>query len=79
MRRLVALGLLVLAACQPMNDHGHPHDESGGHSTGNGVPVIKETIWSDQLELYLEFPALVVGKISRFASHVTMLDDYTVL
>lgn len=34
------------------------------------------TIWTDQAELFVEFPTLVVGEISRFAAHFTVLDGH---
>jgi membrane fusion protein, heavy metal efflux system len=34
------------------------------------------TLWSAKTELYLEYPALVKGEGSRFAIHLTRLDDF---
>lgn len=34
------------------------------------------TLWSSKTELYLEYPALVKGEDSRFAIHLTRLDDF---
>ena len=34
------------------------------------------TLWSSKTELYLEYPALVQNEESRFAIHLTRLDDF---
>lgn len=42
----------------------------------NEFPTKSETIWTDKTELFVEFPALVVNEPSRFATHVTILNDH---
>src|SRR4051812_26018049 len=37
---------------------------------------LKATIWTRGGELYLEYPALVVGHKERFAIHLTRLTDF---
>ncbi len=73
----VFISLLVMS-CQSMEEpHGHPHDAQGGHNVaGDGVPRVDATIWTDKTELFVEYPALVVGQTSRFAAHVTILDKH---
>ena len=39
-------------------------------------PTKSATIWTEKTEMFVEFPALVVGKSSRFAAHFTMLDGH---
>ncbi len=39
-------------------------------------PTKSVTIWSDKTEMFVEFPALVVGKPSRFAAHFTILENH---
>ncbi len=34
------------------------------------------TLWTDKTELFVEFPALIVGNTSRFAAHFTVLDKH---
>ena len=40
------------------------------------IPTKSITLWTDKTELFVEFPALVVGKNSRFAAHFTVLDKH---
>lgn len=77
MRYIIVLLSLMVFSCQSMEDHGHSHDEEGGHSnTSDGKPSVDFTVWTDQTELFVEFPALVVGETSRFAAHFTVLDGH---
>jgi hypothetical protein len=34
------------------------------------------TLWTEKTELFMEYPALVVGKEARFAAHLTRLSDF---
>lgn len=74
-RNFVVCILLLSASCQTADNHGHSHDESGGHSHGDESSV-DYTFWTEQTELFVEFPALTAGKISRFAAHFTRLDGH---
>lgn len=49
-------------------DHGHDH---------GGAEAIAVTTWTDDTELFVEFPPLVVGQESPFAAHLTMLDGFS--
>ena len=50
-------------------EHGHDH---GGHDEA-GIVI---THFSHATELFVEFPAFVVGEESAFAAHLTYLDSY---
>jgi membrane fusion protein, heavy metal efflux system len=41
--------------------------------------ALSVTRWSDKTELFAEYPPLVVGSTSRFAIHLTGLDDFKAL
>ena len=56
-------------------DHGHAHDAHGNHLE-NDVPILSKTIWTDKTEMFVEFPALVVGQASSFATHFTQLEEH---
>jgi RND family efflux transporter MFP subunit len=43
---------------------------------GEEIPRLSHTVWTDNTELFVEFPALVVGNGSRFAAHFTVLDKH---
>lgn len=74
-RSSIVLFALLLGACQQKTeDHDH---SSGGHGhEHSGKPSADYTVWTDQTELFVEFPALVVGESSRFAAHFTVLNGH---
>lgn len=79
---LPALASLLLAACgQPgPEDQDHEHaDEGADHAHGSADSTLIYTDYTDVTELFVEFPALVVGEPSTFAAHVTRLADYAPL
>jgi RND family efflux transporter MFP subunit len=41
--------------------------------------VLRVTRWTDQTELFAEYPPLAVGETSRFAIHLTRLDSFKAL
>ncbi len=47
------------------SDHGHDHDQE----------TESVTIWTDALELFVEFPFLVVGEAHPFLLHLTHVDS----
>ncbi|HUG98733.1 MAG TPA: efflux RND transporter periplasmic adaptor subunit [Gammaproteobacteria bacterium] len=75
--RLLAVVLsLALSACErlPHIGHDHPPDQAPAHEEDNAA--LAYTHYTDQTELFVEFPALVVGRSSRFLAHVTRLADF---
>ena len=78
MRYIIILLSLIVMSCQSTEDNGHSHDEEGGHAHAGeeGKPAVDYTIWTSQTELFVEFPALVVGETSRFAAHFTVLNGH---
>ncbi|WP_215224380.1 efflux RND transporter periplasmic adaptor subunit [Echinicola shivajiensis] len=79
MRYILVLFWALVFACQSpkVEDHGHSHEEEGAHShDGDGRPSVDHTVWTEQTELFVEFPALVVGQTSRFAAHFTILNGH---
>lgn len=71
---IVCISLLFFS-CGNNAEEGHAHDAEGNHLS-SGVPAISKTIWTDRTELFVEFPALVEGKTSKFAAHFTVLDNH---
>lgn len=66
---------LFLFSCGNNEEEDHAHDAEGNHLSTE-VPAISKTVWTDQTELFVEFPALVEGKTSKFAAHFTVLDKH---
>lgn len=73
---------LLLSAC---GDSSHPHANDGSHPVAteaghdHGASGEKITHFTDQTELFVEFPRLVVGEKSTFAAHLTRLADFRAL
>jgi len=75
MRYVILMITLLLASCQAKEEEDHAHDENGGHEVAE-IPTLDATVWTDKTELFVEFPALVVGATSRFAAHFTIMDKH---
>ncbi|MFT4738693.1 MAG: cobalt-zinc-cadmium efflux system membrane fusion protein [Cyclobacteriaceae bacterium] len=74
---LIMLMVVIFGSCQPAEEDGHAHAPDGSHVTnGEEIPTVVTTIWTDKTELFVEYPALVVGNTSRFAAHFTVLDGH---
>ena len=59
------------ARAEEHDDHGHGH----GHGEHDGASEVV-TLWGERTQLFVEFPALVVGEDSPFAAHLTRLTDH---
>jgi RND family efflux transporter MFP subunit len=75
MKTLHAAWLAMLLAC---SSQPKPAQEGRSHAADER-PGLSFTHWTDHSELFVELPALVVGKESAFAAHVTDLTDFSAL
>lgn len=78
-RILAALLVFALNGCdQPATteDHGHAHGPSEDAHDHAGGESLVYTNYTEQSELFVEFPPLVAGQASTFVAHVTRLADY---
>lgn len=68
-----AIIALSFGAC-----HSHSHDGAHDHGAAeeNRPPTVAITHWTEQTELFVEFPSLIVGEESPFAAHFTRLSDF---
>ena len=71
---LIVLAFLAMS-CNNKAEDAHAHNPDGSHE-GEEIPRLDHTIWTDKTELFVEFPALIVGNPSRFAAHFTVLDKH---
>jgi RND family efflux transporter MFP subunit len=71
---LIVLAFLAMS-CNNKAEDAHAHNEDGTHA-GEEIPRLDHTIWTNKTELFVEFPALIVGSPSRFAAHFTTLDKH---
>ncbi len=62
-------------ACKQNNEDNHAHNPDGSH-VGDEIPRVDYTIWTNQTELFVEFPVLIVGQPSKFAAHFTVMDKH---
>lgn len=65
---LALILVLSLAAC----GRGAPEPESD-------VPTLDLTSWTDETELFMEYPPLVAGRTALFAVHLTRLSDFSAM
>ncbi len=56
------------AAAEP-SDHGHDHG-------AEDRPAISATLVEEGVELFVEYPVLIVGDVSHFGAHLTRLDGH---
>jgi len=71
---LIVLAFLAMS-CNNKAEDAHAHNADGSHAEEE-IPRLDYTIWTDKTELFVEFPALIVGSPSRFAAHFTVLDKH---
>ena len=69
MKYIILLSAMLLMSC------GNQKEDSTA-SEVEPIPAKSITLWTDKTELFVEFPALVVGENSRFAAHFTVLDKH---
>lgn len=76
MRRLL-VSLLLLGACHG-RDHDHADEHADDHaSAAEERPALSFTHWTNEIELFIELPTLVVGLESPCAAHVTRMADFS--
>lgn len=79
---LLFLAALALAACDRLPfgkgdpaQAAHTAKQEGDHGHDHGPAAQSITHFTDRTELFVQFPALVVGAESLFAAHLTWLFD----
>ncbi|MFY0530338.1 efflux RND transporter periplasmic adaptor subunit [Archangium gephyra] len=79
---LLLLTVACLAACkQRPEGHAHGQGQEHGHEHGGAAsseperPDLSVTVYQDGLELFMEYPALVVGQPSPLVAHFTDARD----
>jgi membrane fusion protein, heavy metal efflux system len=65
---ILAAGILAACSQNPQAGSAAPKPEA--------AEPLKATVWTRGGELYLEYPALVLGRKERFAIHLTRLTDF---
>jgi RND family efflux transporter MFP subunit len=75
MKYLIIVLAFLAMSCNNKAEDAHAHNADGTH-VGEEIPRLSHTIWTDKTELFVEFPALIVGNPSKFAAHFTVLDKH---
>ena len=70
---LMAGLLLMISACHT-HDHDHDHHDHGDHA--EEPDPLSYTYWSENSELFVEFPPLVIDVESRLAVHFTHMKNF---
>ncbi len=70
---LYILTVLLLFNCNNATDE-HDHSEEDDHVHNENI--VSHTLFSDNYQIYVEYPQLVKGEISEFKTHVTQLSDF---
>jgi len=63
---------LLFACNQNKSEHGHPHS-ADDRTQENTISI---TRWTENIELFAKFSPLVVGQVSSFSTHITLLEGY---
>ena len=71
-----ATGILALALAGACGGAASEAPPDLPHAHVEERPAVVETRWTDRTELFVEFPVLVAGEVSRFAIHLTDLDTF---
>ena len=69
MKYIIILSAMLLMSC------GNQKEDSA-LTEAETIPAKSMTLWTDKTELFVEFPALIVGNSSRFAAHFTVLKKH---
>lgn len=69
MKYIILLSAMLLMSC------GNQKEDSTASEVAS-IPAKSITLWTDKTELFVEFPALIVGENSRFAAHFTVLKKH---
>lgn len=76
MKKYLIIVLAFLAVtCKQKHEEVHAHNPDGSH-IGDEIPRLDYTLWTDKTELFVEFPALIVGQPSKFAAHFTIMNKH---
>ncbi|PCJ63869.1 MAG: efflux transporter periplasmic adaptor subunit [Bacteroidetes bacterium] len=77
MKYIMIMAGLLFTSCY--NNSGHQHDGNDNHlgdKISEETPRVHYTSWTPKTELFVEFPALIVGEESRFAAHFTIINKH---
>jgi len=71
-----------ITSCHMHSDDSHTHNDGDNHEQEDAhahpedYPSSKYTAWTDQTELFVEYPVLAVGNTSKFAAHFSSMQSF---
>ena len=71
---VLLFGMVAIPACR--DQHTHAGDAGHEQAKAEEKPTVVVTDFTERTELFVEYPALVVGAESPFAAHLTSLSDF---
>ena len=77
--RLSIFSILVLFLLFSCGDNAQEGYSDTGEDNSKKAEIslrLDTTIWTDQLELFLDYPALIAGQEGKLAAHFTLLDGH---
>ena len=76
-----ALGLALALLLGPAGCHDRTRDPDGGRASADEQPTGggSVTLWTEKTELFMEYPALLVGEPAKLLVHLTALSDFAPL
>ena len=77
MRYIIILITIAFISCNSSGSHNHVHELAiDPLQTVVDIPRTDYTFWTDNIELFVEFPVLIAGETSKFAAHFTELNRH---
>lgn len=75
---LLAVSVIVIVGCRESSGGGHSHgpDAAAVHSHDDEEVSVAVTRWTENMELFMEYPPLVRGESLDFTVHLTVLHDF---
>ncbi len=74
-RLAVLISLVLTAIVLASGDHDNGED-AHGHAEAGERPSVAVTLWTDEMELFMEYPVMVVNTPGRFIIHLTVLEGF---
>ncbi len=74
----ISAALLMILAYSAFAGGGQDHGDSAhdDHDDAENKPSVAVTQWTNQMELFMEYPVLVENEPGRFIIHLTILDGF---
>ncbi|MGK0314945.1 MAG: cobalt-zinc-cadmium efflux system membrane fusion protein [Saprospiraceae bacterium] len=65
-----------IISCHSHGEEGHSREGDAAHAHEVEYPTNAHTGWTSKTEIFVEYPVLAVGKISKFAAHFSSMATF---